>query len=443
MTATNTTPAVLTLTVPPDAEPGIDSLAFQYRGQELEIIVPATAKPGDVLEVRLGIADGGDAHDDDDHDDDNDHDEDDHDEEAETRQKSSVEPVDASRETHAERTSEKDEECSSKADGNVAVLPLHRNDQREITSLRLAQAPPPNNDDDGDGTNAVVWPTGIVLAQALNSPAGTHFLQSRILACSPPLRCLELGSGSGACGLALAHALSRLSSRDDEVGGARVVLTDRGRGAVESMRENIRRNLRAFRSETSSTRRVSVEATSLSWGETLSGEEKFDVVLGSDLLYDARGEATYGPLVRTMRRHLRREGRILLGVRWRKPLLEREFFEIALRSGLEFVLWDRVPEKDAEWRRRCPCRLGWREYGDPECDASNAFFHDTMVSIGGYEKSLAEVRESDLEGMSEEEYTVFEECQIQIYVGKFANDSETRCGDEVTPKKRGIRDIST
>ncbi|KAL7516311.1 hypothetical protein ACHAWX_001339 [Stephanocyclus meneghinianus] len=429
MTATNTTPTVLTLTVPPDAEPGIDSLTFQYRGQELEIIVPATAKPGDVLEVRLGIADGGDAHDDDDNDD-----------EEETRQKSSVGLV------GAERTSDThDQDGSSKADGNVAVLPLHRDDQREITSLRLAEAPPPNDDDDGDGTNAVVWPTGIVLAQSLNSPAGTHFLQSRILACSPPLRCLELGSGSGACGLALAHALSRLASRDDddEMGEARVVLTDRGRGAVESLRENIRRNLRVFRCETSSTRRVSVEATCLSWGEALSGEEKFDIVLGSDLLYDAQGEATYGPLVRTMRRHLRREGRILLGVRWRKPLLEREFFEIALRSGLEFALWDRVPEKDAEWRRRCPCRLGWREYGDPECDASNAFFHDTIVSVGGNEKSLAEIRESDLEGMSEEEYTVFEECQIQIYVGKFANDSETRCGDEVTPKKRVIRDIST
>jgi hypothetical protein len=43
--------------------------------------------------------------------------------------------------------------------------------------------------------------------------------------------------------------------------------------------------------------------------------------------------------------------------------------------------------------------LGWREYGDPKCEDSNKFFHETKVSIsnsnkdgmGTVVKSLAEI----------------------------------------------------
>ena len=39
------------LTVPPDAEAGVDYLSFEYGGAELEVLVPAGSSPGDVLRI--------------------------------------------------------------------------------------------------------------------------------------------------------------------------------------------------------------------------------------------------------------------------------------------------------------------------------------------------------------------------------------------------------
>jgi hypothetical protein len=111
--------------------------------------------------------------------------------------------------------------------------------------------------------------------------------------------------------------------------------------------------------------------------------------------------------------------------------------------------------------------MSWRECGDPKCEDSNKFFHKTKVSIsysnkdgmGTVVKSLADITESDTEGMNEDESTCFYKLQIQIYVGRFVNKKKAADDNEVDDdeakedseedqalmcaNKCGIGDIST
>ena len=44
----------INLTVPPDCESGVDSLTFQYNGNEYEILIPEGSNAGDVLQIQVG-----------------------------------------------------------------------------------------------------------------------------------------------------------------------------------------------------------------------------------------------------------------------------------------------------------------------------------------------------------------------------------------------------
>ncbi|KAL3762377.1 hypothetical protein ACHAW5_000639 [Stephanodiscus triporus] len=112
-------------------------------------------------------------------------------------------------------------------------------------------------------------------------------------------------------------------------------------------------------------------------------------------------------------------GIVLLAVRWRKPDLERAFFQGAEREGLRFELWRELADDHDFGGRRSPCKLKWKEYGDPESDLSNSFFHNRMVSVTGTGITLGQVTERQMELMNDEEYSIFEELQVQVYVGKF------------------------
>ena len=46
--------AAIYITVPPDAEPGVDSLTFQRDGNEYEILIPEGSNAGDVLQIPVG-----------------------------------------------------------------------------------------------------------------------------------------------------------------------------------------------------------------------------------------------------------------------------------------------------------------------------------------------------------------------------------------------------
>ena len=274
----------------------------------------------------------------------------------------------------------------------------------------------------------MVWHSGLVLAQALTCDTGLEYIKSVIdeqTQCEDSntvVNCLELGAGLGACGLALAHNLSKVSMK------ARILLTDASEAAVKLLNKNIQRNQQSF---TTDNKSVNVEAAQLRWGDTASSE-KYQLMLGSDLLYNTN--ESYEPLVQTMTHHLHPDGRILLAVRWRKPDLEKRFFEIAAAKGLKFDLWTDAMDA-SEFKARCPCRLSWREYGDSECDAFQRFFCGTTISVANKVKTLAGITESDMEGMADDEYTKFEESQVQMYVGRFVNEN-------VATKKRSIDDIS-
>ena len=271
---------------------------------------------------------------------------------------------------------------------------------------------------EGDGTHGMVWASGTVLAQALTSTFGLEFLNKHADGHEKRLvRSLELGSGLGVCGLALARALDTKSNSKQTTTCScpSVLLTDQGDTAITLLKENIKRNHPYPQNQP-----IIIEAESLLWGESLLSrhDETIDLILGSDLLYNTH--ASYDPLIKTMKQYLNPErGVIILGVRWRKPDLERDFFAKAEKEGLRFDLWQEFVQ-DEDFSKRCPCRLGWREYGNPECDDSNRYFHETTISsIGGAEKTLASLMsEEDMKSMNDQEYAQFEELQVQIYIGR-------------------------
>ena len=51
----------INITIPPGVEPGVDSLTFQYEGNEMEIQVPEDSVPGDVLSIKVGCTDAEDS----------------------------------------------------------------------------------------------------------------------------------------------------------------------------------------------------------------------------------------------------------------------------------------------------------------------------------------------------------------------------------------------
>ncbi len=101
---------------------------------------------------------------------------------------------------------------------------------------------------------AELWPSGVALAEAV---AGMDVRGARVL---------ELGAGLGLPSLAAA------------IGGARVLATDWAEEAVELLRVNARRN------------EVALEVAQARWDEPgrFLAAGPWNVVLGADLLYEAR-----------------------------------------------------------------------------------------------------------------------------------------------------------
>jgi len=113
-----------------------------------------------------------------------------------------------------------------------------------------------------------VWPAAIILCNFLSSPEGVKLLSGK--------RVLELGSGVGLCGL--------LASRYCE----EVLITDGDEEVTRILEENVKLNQR------NSDRVSNIKVTKLSWGEGGLGEliqhidieNGFDIIIGSDLVYD-------------------------------------------------------------------------------------------------------------------------------------------------------------
>lgn len=336
-------------------------------------------------------------------------------------------------------------------DANVSIT-LHLSESIAEVSNNIKRN---SNNHIGDGTHGMVWASGTVLAQALTSSFGLEFLKEMFSRCDDSLHehgnnqsiarrnlnCLELGSGLGVCGLALAHALNRLCVNSECVAAKRatILLTDHGEREVELLRKNIQRNLPPSfcgRSNDTTDRQCmnSIDAQPLVWGDalqstsnlTMADKLRYNLILGSDILYNTH--ESYDPLVNTIQRYLHPHGgTIMLAVRWRKPDLEREFFRMMEErcKGLKFELWKEFIDDKDFGGRRCPCVLNWKDYGNPDCEVSNRHFHETKICIENKQTAsknvpLANVTERDMELMTDDEYSKFEELQVQIYVGRYA-----------------------
>ena len=410
----------INLTVPPGAEPGVDSLTFQYDGNEMEILIPEGSVAGDVLQIQVGFSAVG------------------------------INPQTDKDNTETKKSPSLMEELNGVDDSNVNDTKAKQSNIKEGVStinlgaglksnvtLQLHEKLPSrdcsfsgDSNREGDGTSNCLWPAGIVLSQALTSKMGIDFLTSKIFSHGDiKIDCCELGAGLGTCGIALAHAFSAI---DDSSSTARyqIVLTDQGDETIALLRENIGGNSSYGGDEG----KISVISHPLTWGNKISSDcslpKKFHLIIGSDLLYNSL--ESYEPLLSTLKHHLHPEGTVILSVRWRKPELEREFFRKAEQLGILFVNWKEFEECEL-FKSRCPARLSWMDYGRPESQESNEYFLSTNTSVDRVSKSLATITEDDMQCMSDEEYSSFEEKQIQVYLAGFlATKGEKRDFDKIS-----------
>lgn len=213
-----------------------------------------------------------------------------------------------------------------------------------------------------DGTGCYVWNAGKYLAEYLqsdNTPVNN-------------LRVLELGAGSGVVGIVASLC-----------GAKKAILTDKEE-VVELLVENI--HLNNIRSK--------CEAAALPWGETVG--EPVDTVIGADLLYDSKNGADgYRPLVDTIISS--QATKVILGVRWRKPDLEKAFFELMKQEGFDITLLH-------------GCGPDWQEY----CGKESSYMKQ-LISAGGTLVPLEEVTEEQTRDMTDAEDAEWNRLQMQIY----------------------------
>jgi len=283
-----------------------------------------------------------------------------------------------------------------------------------------------------DGTYRMVWPAGIYLAQYLTSPAAKVLLTNKT-------RCLELGSGMGVAGMGLIAALVR-----DGVTSAHVALTDLP-AAMPLLRANYGGNKdELLPGETAARIKVAVEE--FAWGDPVAlmlnnaSEEKYDLVLCADVLYDPTKEVIDG-LCTSIDSLLNHDtGLIIFSTRWRKNDEERVFFEQMENMGYTFVIVDQLAtelgggshatpdtsdasdgsqEEEEEPKAVAISRsaLTWQEFGDDECEKNKAYFAGVTVKVNGKDVAVVDLTDEDFDDMDEEDFDDYEAMNIQIYAG--------------------------
>lgn len=152
-----------------------------------------------------------------------------------------------------------------------------------------------------DLTGMKVWPTAVKMLEQLQRPGS--LLETLVGAAERPLRILELGAGTGVLGLGLAMLCER----------SHVVLTDpnldvnwsetESGSSLEWLQANVDLNRKSF-----DALGVRVEARALEWSsdehinallDEHRGEDTFDLIVGSELLYDSDN---YSPLLDVLAR---------------------------------------------------------------------------------------------------------------------------------------------
>ena len=132
------------------------------------------------------------------------------------------------------------------------------------------------------------WTSAIVLAQRMCADPGKYLLANQVVTvpCTPrsipkskSLRVLELGSGTGLLSIAAAKVYSRLGC------SAYVQATDYHPRVLDNLSKNMHANLGPIGRLDSE---VKVDVVALDWAypPSISNEEKYDIVLASDVIYE-------------------------------------------------------------------------------------------------------------------------------------------------------------
>jgi hypothetical protein len=353
----------VSIKIPESAEVG-DELTFQVEGREFSITIPPATQPGDILQIKLG------------------------------------------------RTTLKKDEAEETA-GSIRLVTGNTifiaSDLPDSTAKYGSYGD--KDSASSDGTYLCLWPASRFVIEFMN----TKEFQKMIAHDASMVRSvLELGAGHGLFGMAFADIVSSLSSFAD--GTIQVALTDL-QDAMDQLQRNVEKNLDMFEG------RAQFKAIPLAWHDTpiVTTGTSIDFILGSDLLYNC---SKIPELVATVKRLLSKSTRILLSVRWRKPIEERAFF-VALSEVVE-------------WKMlfgRCP--LDFRAYGNPACEASNQWFTQTMVGCGGKTFALSSIDEAAQSRMTDAEFDEYERLQTQIYLGTTSIVPKTKCiSDSHNPNKR-------
>lgn len=366
---------VARVTIPEGLKPG-DMFTFKINEEdedELEMVVPEDAKPGETIELLLA-----------DEDDD------------------LMDEMTVSVALHPS------------VNASIVMSPFILDDEDEDED--------DEDDDEQDGTNMMAWPAGVYLSQFLSLPLAKPILENKS-------RAIELGSGLGVAGLGLISAFNRDADSSNK---KQIVLTDVG--AAETL---LKANFELNKAGVLTTDNVDVQISTLHWGDEeeitklteCSEEKKFDLIIGSDLLYEASDESI-NSLTSSMKSLLKvDQGLILFAVRWRKPEEERLFFESMDKSGFEFILAKDyltqkgsldISEDDTEDQMAIEIfenDLSWKEFGSEASEKSKIFFSETKVNVEGVMVPLEEIDEEKIDQMEEEDFDEFEMRYIQIYVG--------------------------
>jgi predicted nicotinamide N-methyase len=173
-----------------------------------------------------------------------------------------------------------------------------------------------------DATGHCIWMGAKLFLQALPK------LQVVYLFSDAHCRILELGSGTGLAGIAVAKTQE---ANDTSLQQLHIVLTDNSDSALALCRHNCKINGVA--------QKVRVEF--LSWGNTLlssstttprSSSHDFDIVLATDVLYDI---GAWEPLLQTVTNSLREKGHLILSHVPRAALPEGTLSSGSSSSSLE------------------------------------------------------------------------------------------------------------
>jgi len=375
---------LITVTIPEGKQPG-DIFTYEEDGNELEIVVPEDHKPGDTMEILLNEDD---------------------DEDIETVSVFLGHDVGVTLNMITFI-----DEFEEIPEGEEAAEQEDNDNEEEEEEEDLEE-------DEDDGSNSMVWPTGAHMAQFLASPYAKVLLQDKKIA-------LELGSGCGVAGMGLIAALAR----EEDPRTTKVTLTDLP-SAISLLSANLKGNSKTLLIDSG----LDANVAKLAWGKEEHikdlGEEKFDLIVGSDLVYNP-SEKTIQALSSTINTLLDPEnGLVLLATRWRKPNEERVFFQEMEKLGYEFVLaeeqikkmgGDSGSEENKEEDSSPKCDMSWQDFGNDKSDKSKKFFSETTFRVNGKAKPLGEITEEDLVGMDDQDFDDYELVHIQIYAGTKKN----------------------